>query len=82
MSKFDRYMLSQLMMFFGFFALVLVAVYWVNSAVRLFDRLISDNQSVWVFLEMTALSLPNLVLLMLPVTSDVATLYSTQRMGV
>jgi hypothetical protein len=30
---------------------VLVSVYWVNSAVRLFDRLISDNQSVWVFLE-------------------------------
>jgi hypothetical protein len=34
MSKFDRYMLSQLMMFFGFFALVLVSIYWVNSVLR------------------------------------------------
>lgn len=81
MSRFDRYMLSQLMMFFGFFALVLVAVYWVNSAVRLFDRLISDNQSVWVFLELSALSLPNVIRLMLPVAAFVATLYATQRMA-
>ncbi len=81
MSRFDRYMLSQLMMFFGFFALVLVSVYWVNSAVRLFDRLISDNQSVWVFLELSALSLPNVIRLMLPVAAFVATLYATQRMA-
>lgn len=81
MSEFDRYMLSQLMMFFGFFALVLVSVYWVNSAVRLFDRLISDNQSVWVFLELSALSLPNVIRLMLPVAAFVATLYATNRMA-
>ena len=74
-------MLSQLMMFFGFFALVLVSVYWVNTAVRLFDRLISDNQSVWVFLELSALSLPNVIRLMLPVAAFVATVYATQRMA-
>lgn len=74
-------MLSQLMMFFGFFALVLVSVYWVNSAVRLFDRLISDNQSVWVFLELSALSLPNVIRLMLPVSAFVATIYATQQMA-
>ncbi|MGB7270820.1 MAG: LPS export ABC transporter permease LptF [Albidovulum sp.] len=81
MSKFDRYMLSQLMMFFGFFALVLVSIYWVNSAVRLFDRLISDGQSVWVFLEMTALTLPNVIRLMLPIAAFVAAVYATSRMA-
>lgn len=80
MSRFDRYMLSRLMMVFGFFALVLISVYWVNSAVRLFDRLISDNQSVWVFLELTALSLPNVIRLMLPVAAFAAVLFTTQRM--
>ncbi len=35
MSKFDRYMLSQLMTLFGFFALILVSVYWINRAVSL-----------------------------------------------
>ncbi len=81
MSRFDRYMLSQLMMFFGFFALVLVSVYWVNSAVRLFDRLISDNQSVWVFLELTALSLPTVISRMLPVAAFVAVIYTANRMA-
>lgn len=74
-------MLSQLMMVFGFFALVLVSVYWVNSAVRLFDRLISDGQSVWVFLEMTALTLPNVIRLMLPVAAFVAVVHATNRMS-
>jgi len=74
-------MLSQLMMVFGFFALVLISIYWVNSAVLLFDRLISDNQSVWVFLELTALSLPNVIRLMLPVAGFAAVLYATQRMA-
>ena len=67
------------MMVFGFFALVLVSVYWVNSAVRLFDRLISDGQSVWVFLEMTALPLPNVIRLMLPVAAFVAVVHAPNR---
>ncbi len=74
-------MLSQLMMFFGFFALVLASVYWVNNAVLLFDRLISDGQSVWVFLEMTALSLPNVIRLMLPIAAFAAALYTTNQMA-
>ena len=43
MSRFDRYLLSQLLALFGFFALVLVAVFWVNRAVGLFDQLIGDG---------------------------------------
>jgi len=74
-------MLSQLMIFFGFFSLVLVSVYWINSAVRLFDRLISDGQSVWVFLELTALTLPNVIRLMLPISAFVAAVYTTNRMA-
>lgn len=73
-------MLSQLLMFFGFFALVLVSIFWVNSAVRLFDRLIADGQSVWVFLEMTALSLPNVVRQMMPVAAFVAVVYTMNRL--
>ena len=45
MARFDRYLLSQFMVLFGFFALVLVSVYWVNRAVSLFDELIADGQS-------------------------------------
>lgn len=81
MSRFDRYLLSQLMMLFGFFSLVLVSVYWVNRAVRLFDQLISDGQTAWVFLEFTALSLPYVIRLALPVAAFVATVYVTNRLS-
>lgn len=80
MAKFDRYMLSQLTVTFGFFALVLVAVYWVNRAIAIFDRLISDGQTAWVFLQFTALTLPNVILLVLPVAGFVAAIYVTNRM--
>ncbi|MBC7142933.1 MAG: LPS export ABC transporter permease LptF [Rhodobacteraceae bacterium] len=81
MSRFDRYLLSQLMMLFGFFALILVSVYWINRAVSLFDQLISDGQSAWVFLEFTALTLPNVIRLVLPVAAFVATVYVTNRLS-
>lgn len=81
MARFDRYLLSQLLAVFGFFALVLVAVYWVNRAVGLFDRLIGDGQSALVFLEFSLLTLPNVIRLVLPIAAFAATLYVTQRLA-
>ncbi|WP_103256071.1 LPS export ABC transporter permease LptF [Tabrizicola aquatica] len=80
MSRFDRYLLSQLLQLFGFFALVLVAVYWVNRAVGLFDQLIGDGQSALVFLEFSLLTLPNAVRLVLPVAAFAATVYVVNRL--
>jgi lipopolysaccharide export system permease protein len=80
-ARFDRYMLGQLLVFFGFFSLILVLIYWVNRAVRLFDRLIADGQSAWVFLELTSLSLPSIIRIMLPLSAFVAAVYVTNRMS-
>lgn len=81
MSKFDRYMLSQLLVLFGFFALVLVAVFWINRAVHLFDRLIGDGQTALVFLEFTALGLPRLITVVLPIAAFAASVYLTNRLN-
>lgn len=81
MARFDRYVLSQLLWLFGFFSLILVLVYWVNRAVRLFDRLIANGHSALVFLEFTALALPNVIRLVLPVSAFVAALYVTNRLS-
>lgn len=81
MARLDRYMLSQLMMLFGFFSLVLIMVYWVNRAVILFDQLIADGQSAGVFLEFTALSLPNVIRLVLPLSAFAASVYVTNRLS-
>jgi lipopolysaccharide export system permease protein len=80
LSRFDRYLLSQLMALFGFFSLVLVAVYWVNRAVGLFDQLIGDGQSALVFLEFTALTLPNVIRLVLPLSAFAAAVYVANRL--
>lgn len=80
MGRYDRYILSQLLVLFSFFSLVLVSVYWVNSAVGLFDQLIGDGQSLRVFLEFSALSLPQIILLVIPVAGFVAAVYATNRM--
>ena len=80
MSRFDRYLLSQLLQLFGFFSLVLVAVYWVNRAVGLFDQLIGDGQSALVFLEFSLLTLPNAIRLVLPVSAFAAAVYVVNRL--
>ncbi len=81
MSRVDRYMLSQFLWLFGFFALVLVAIFWINRAVTLFDRLIGDGQSTLVFLEFTALALPRLILTVLPIATFAAAVYVTNRLN-
>lgn len=81
MARFDRYLLSQLMVLFGFFALVLVSIYWINRAVKLFDTLIGDGQTAWVFAEFTALTLPGVIRLVLPVAGFAAAVYVTNRLS-
>lgn len=81
MGRIDRYLLSNVLTLFGFFSLVLVMIYWINAAVRLFDQLIADGQSAWVFLELTSLSLPNLIRIVLPLSAFVAAVYATNRLS-
>ncbi|XDA99605.1 LPS export ABC transporter permease LptF [Sulfitobacter sp. LCG007] len=81
MARLDRYILSQLLVMFGFFALVLVGIFWINRAVVLFDRLIGDGQTALVFAEFTALGLPRLILTVIPIASFAAAVYVTNRLS-
>lgn len=67
------------MVLFGFFALVLVAVYWVNRAILLFDELIADGHSAGIFLELTALTLPPVIGQVLPIACFAASVYVINR---
>lgn len=80
MSRFDRYLLSQLLALFGFFSLLLVSVYWINRIVGLFDQLISDGQSALVFIEFSLLTLPNVIRLVLPISAFAAATYVGNRL--
>lgn len=81
MGTFDRYLTGMLLTYFGFFSLVLVAVYWVNRAIGLFDSLIAGGATLLTFLEFTALALPNVIFAVLPVSALVAILYGINRMS-
>ena len=80
MPRIDRYILGQLLTLFGFFALVLVSVYWINRAVSLFDDLLNDGQTALVVVEFTILTLPLVISVVLPVAGFAATAYGTNRM--
>lgn len=74
-------MLSQLLVIFGLSSLVLVLVYWINRAVRLFDQIIASGESATVFLELSVLTLPNVIKLVLPVSAFVSAVYVTNRLS-
>lgn len=80
-SRYDRYVLSQYLVFFGLFSLILVAVFWINRAVVLFDRLIGGGHSALVFLEFTALALPSLIRMVLPLAAFGAAIFVTNRLN-
>ena len=69
------------MVLFGFFSLVLVAVYWINRAVVLFDQIIGNGHSAMVFLEFSALSLPNVIQMVIPMAAIISVIYGTNRLA-
>ena len=81
MTRIDRYILGLMLTLFGFFALVLVSVYWINRAVSLFDDLMRDGQTALVVLEFTLLTLPLVISVVLPVAAFAATAYGTNRLS-
>ncbi len=80
MTRFDRYILGQLAGLFAFFTLLLVALYWVNQAVRLFEQILADGQTARVFLELTVLSLPYVISEVAPVAAFAAAVAVGHRM--
>lgn len=81
MTRFDRYIVTQLLTYFGFFALILVSVYWINRAVILFDQLVANGYSGLVFLEFTSLNLPNVIRIVLPIAGFAAVVWGVNRLN-
>lgn len=81
MARYDRYVLSQLMLSFGFFALVLIGVYWVNRAIGIFDMLTASGHSLRAFATYMVLFLPQVVAITLPVAGLVASMLVTRRLS-
>jgi lipopolysaccharide export system permease protein len=80
MSRLDRYILRLLAGPFLFFVLVFTGVIWLSQSLRVIDMVVNNGQSAAVFLEFTALLLPTVMTVVLPLSAFAAALTAFNRM--
>ncbi|SOH93664.1 lipopolysaccharide export system permease protein [Monaibacterium marinum] len=80
MRQIDRYVLGQLLGPMGFFALIFTGVIWLTQSLRIVDTVVNNNQSATVFLELSALLLPGVMMLVVPIAALSATLFTINRL--
>lgn len=80
MRQIDRYILGQLLAPMGFFALVFTGVIWLTQSLRIVDTVVNNNQSAAVFLELSTLLLPSVMMMVLPIAALSATLFTINRL--
>ncbi len=81
MSLFNRYMLRQVTNAFLVILLTLTSVVWLATALKELDLITSQGQGLWLFMQMTMLSLPSLIALIAPNAVLMAVLYTLDRMN-
>ena len=82
MQKIDRYILLQMASTFSFFLIVLTLIFWINRAIRLFDKLISKGHDASVLLKFAFLSLPSTATIVFPLACLAAAVFITNRLKV
>jgi hypothetical protein len=67
MGRLDRYIFVTAGIAFVTVLVVLTSMIWLATALRRFDLLTSQGQTVWVFLSVTGLTLPTLMVVTAPI---------------
>jgi lipopolysaccharide export system permease protein len=80
MKQLDLYILRQHLAAFGFFLLIFTGVIWLTQAVRLIDTVIASGQSAATFLEFSGLVLPQVFVIVLPLSAIGASLYVLNKL--
>ncbi len=81
MSLFNRYMFRQVSNAFLIILLTLTSVVWLATALKELDLITSQGQGLWLFMQMTMLSLPSLIALIAPNAVLMSVLYTLDRMN-
>jgi lipopolysaccharide export system permease protein len=79
-KRLDGYILRQLVAAFGFFVLIFTGVIWLTQTVRLIDTVVASGQSALVFAEFSGLVLPQVFVIVLPLSALGAALYALDRL--
>ncbi|MEM6663740.1 MAG: LPS export ABC transporter permease LptF [Pseudomonadota bacterium] len=80
MRRLDTYIFRQVLGPFVFFVVVFTGVIWLTQSLRVIDTVVNNGQSANVFLEFTALLLPMVLSIVLPVALFAAVLYAVNRL--
>ena len=81
MKKLDLYVLKQIILNFVFFLFIFTLIFWINRAISLFDRLISEGHSPTVLLNFAVLSLPSIASIVFPLASFTAVIFVTNKLN-
>jgi len=80
LNQLDRYILLIQLKPFGFFSMVLIGILWLVQSLPRLDDIISNGQSIDVFVRVGILMLPQVMLLVVPLAAFSATLYSINQL--
>lgn len=81
MSRLSTYILRQLAGPIGLFTFLLSSVIWLSQSLRLLDLVINRGQSAPTFVYLTILTLPSLLVIILPISFFVGTLYGLHKLN-
>jgi lipopolysaccharide export system permease protein len=80
-SLIDRYILRQIAGSFALVVGVLTAVVWLTSSLRQLDLLVTQGQTILIFLGVTLLALPLLIYLITPFALFIAFLFTLNKLN-
>ncbi len=80
-NRIDRYMFRQLLIALIAATGALVALIWLTQSLRFVELVVNRGLSLWVFLQLTGLLIPNFVAVILPITTFVVVQFIYGRLS-
>src|SRR3989304_2183999 len=76
MKLIERYVFRRMAAALTLTFVALAAMVWLSQALRAFDLVTANGQSIWTFLNVTAFLIPVLVVIVLPIAALIAVIYT------
>ena len=80
-NRIDRYVFRQLLIALISATSALVALIWLTQSLRFVELVVNRGLSLWVFLQLTGLLIPNFVAVILPITTFVVVQFVYGRLS-
>ena len=81
MRTLNLYIMKQIVVGLLLVLTVMLAIVWLTQSLRLIDMIVTKGLSVWLFIRLTALLLPNFLVILLPIALFAVCLFVYNRMG-